>query len=58
MLTGALAFYRFAHRARCLVNDYCYPCDAPAPKFYWISLAIDAYGMGLATVKIIEAIKG
>ena len=48
-MTLALAIYRILHAARCLATEYCRPCDADRSDFYWASIAIDAYALGLAT---------
>lgn len=57
-MTIAWAIYRAVHRAKCNFEKvFCWKCDASHAEFYCPAIVIDAFGLGLAIVEIVKAIK-
>lgn len=58
-MTIAIAIYRVVHHARCVVEVYCAPCDAPKLDVYWLPALIDAaFGLGIAAANLYQASGG
>ena len=39
MILAILLSYRAAHKTRCLIESYCFTCDAD--KYFWSGAALD-----------------